>query len=250
MANVVMTLKDADIYLLDGYPVGGVSPTQFAVNNAGGYTSTATTMLIDTGVGILSIGDRFTVTGSTAKHRITAVTNTSGNTTSITFTPGLTGTVADNALLSFLPHYYQIAIGEGDVSVDWERPRKVKLSRGRLSSVIDDDEKPTTFSADVDVDFFTGVTGTKVPTLFDVLDKEGQASHWVSSDTANPCQPYSLKLVIAHKYPCGGYDWNLLTLDTFRYDGNSLKMKEGTLSLKGFSNQVKPTFSLIADYTP
>jgi len=249
--NVVMTLKDTDIYLRDGYPIGGVSGlVQFAINNAGGYSSSATTMIIDTGVGSLFVGDRFTVTGSTAKHRITARTNTSGNTTSVTFTPGLTGSVADNALLSFLPRYYQVVVGQGDASVDWEKPRKVKLSRGRLSSIINDDEKPTTFNCEVDVDFFTGVAGTKLPTIFDVLDQTGEASHWVSSDTANPCQPYSVELVIAHKYPCGGYDWNILRLPTFRYDSQSIKMKEGTLTLKGISNEVKPIFELIADYTP
>lgn len=105
-------LKNCTIIIRDGYNGGGgwlvnkVPPTGFLVNNVSGYTTGATTMVIDGGTVALATGDAFTVVGDTAgTHVITSHTETLGATTSITFTPAITGTVSDDAVITILDAY-------------------------------------------------------------------------------------------------------------------------------------------------
>lgn len=72
-----------------------------AVDNGAGYAAAATTMTMDSFVGALENGDKFTIATQTQVYTITAHTETLGNTTSITFTPGLTDAVVDTQVLTF-----------------------------------------------------------------------------------------------------------------------------------------------------
>lgn len=76
-----------------------------AVNNAAGYAAGATTMTVDgfdDDTNPLRVGDIFVMaTDSTSTpHTITAVTTTSSDTTSITFSPGLVEDELDNAVIN------------------------------------------------------------------------------------------------------------------------------------------------------
>lgn len=71
-----------------------------AVNNASGYAAGSVTMTVDGFTGALGNGQWFTVVGDGVPHRVTAHTETLGNTTSITFTPALATGVADNAVVA------------------------------------------------------------------------------------------------------------------------------------------------------
>jgi hypothetical protein len=74
----------------------------FAVNQAAGYSVGTTTIAIDTGVGIITSGTWLDVGG--VPYRVTAHTETTGNTTSITLAGGLKRAVADNdPILAFTP---------------------------------------------------------------------------------------------------------------------------------------------------
>lgn len=70
-----------------------------AVNNGAGYSAAATTMAVDTLVAAIVNGSSFTVAGDTLTHTI--LSTVGGSTpTSITFTPGLNGSVVDDAVLT------------------------------------------------------------------------------------------------------------------------------------------------------
>jgi hypothetical protein len=90
--------------------LGGIIPTNSeikisklgAVNNVSGYTTGATTMIVDSFNGALGIGDTFTLPGDATPYTITAHTETVGNTTSITFAPPLSSaaTASDDTIIT------------------------------------------------------------------------------------------------------------------------------------------------------
>ena len=78
-----------------------------AVNNTGGYAAGATTMTVngfDDDTNPIRVGDIFVMAADTTKtpHTVTAVTYTSGDTTSITFSPGLVGAESNEAVINFV----------------------------------------------------------------------------------------------------------------------------------------------------
>ena len=78
-----------------------------AVNNAAGYAAGATTMTVDgfdDDTNPIRVGDIFVMAADSTStpHTVTAVTYTSSDTTSITFSPGLVESEADNAVINFV----------------------------------------------------------------------------------------------------------------------------------------------------
>ena len=71
-----------------------------AINNASGYSATTTSITVDGITGALPVNSWFTVAGDMTPQRIVSVTNTLGNTTGITFWPGLRYDVVDNAVIT------------------------------------------------------------------------------------------------------------------------------------------------------
>ncbi len=73
-----------------------------AVNLSGGYAAGTTTMVVDDITGEIAVGTWFTVAGDYTPQRVTAHTETSTNTTGITFSPGLQNAVANDAVITFI----------------------------------------------------------------------------------------------------------------------------------------------------
>jgi hypothetical protein len=80
----------------------GYTPATYtgAVNNGGGYGGGTTTMDIDGVSQAIPAGTPFTVAGISGTYVVTSTTG-GGTPTAVTFTPGLSGTVADNVVLTF-----------------------------------------------------------------------------------------------------------------------------------------------------
>jgi len=74
-----------------------------AVNNGGGYAADVTSMAIDglNGTETLLIGDSFSIAGQTTRYVLTANTTLAAGAGTITFAPGLSAAVADNAVVTF-----------------------------------------------------------------------------------------------------------------------------------------------------
>lgn len=73
-----------------------------AVNNASGYAVGSTTLTVDGITGAIGTNTWLTIAGDYTPQRVTAHTETTGNTTSITITPGLQAAVVDNAVITFI----------------------------------------------------------------------------------------------------------------------------------------------------
>lgn len=224
-------LKKASIYIEDGYSDAG------AVNHSGGYTSTDDTMVVDGITGIIATGTRFTVTGiADTIFTVTAHSETSGNTTSLTFTPDLGATVADNVVITFLPHRLRVKLGEGDMTIEEKTNIEYTRDGGRLSEVREGDEQPLEVNLTANLEFISSDTANgEPPTIREALKRKGQCSTWVSA-SADKCQPYSVNLIVEYDPDCDPTLTEKITCPEFRVESVQASLKEGTLSLKGTCN--------------
>jgi hypothetical protein len=227
-------LKYATLTVEDGTLITG------AVNLTGGYTAGATTMLIDSlpALTVLTDGTPFTIAGETGSvvHTISAHSETSGVTTSITFAPGVVGTIADSTVLTFGPNQLTLHIGEGDMT--WTEHRNIVyvLDRGLLYFTRLGDQEPTDVSFEFLWDFLTSnVEGGEPPTMKEALTQQGQCSTWISSAT-DKCQPYAVNIVINYLPPCPGVDREIITIEDFRYEELDHSTKAAKISVKGKAN--------------
>lgn len=232
-------LKRANIYARDGYD-GATGAKVGAVNLMAGYASGVTTMTVDGFTAAVTNGDTFTVVGSQVtgrpltRHTITAHTETMSATTSITFTPGLSAAVLDNAVITIVPHQLQVRLGEGTLTYSEKKPRTYVKDRGLLYGVRDADEEPVDVRMDAIWEFLKADTGM-TPTIEDVLKQRGEASTWVTSGD-DPCEPYSIDLVIEYIPNCTTESYEIITLEEFRYEEINHDPKAGTFSITGKAN--------------
>lgn len=237
-------LKKAQLFLIDGY--AGID-TDFAVNLTAGYSANATTMVIDGGTGQIPVGDRFLVAGDTVVHTVTATTETTGNTTSITFTPGLGASVDNDAVITFLPHRLEIKIGEGNMTFSEKVNREYIKDRGRLDIVRNGDEEPIDVRLDAVWEFLKADTGD-TPTIRDVIYNIGEASDWVTVD-ADACQPYALTIVVYYDPECSGENKEKVTLTKFRHETFDSDLRQGTFSVSGKCNITRAEVARAASFS-
>lgn len=238
-------LKNATVYIRDGYS-GGTGAKVGAVNNASGYAAAATTMTVDGFSAAVTTGDYFTVVGSKAtgtnvltRHKITAHTETSSATTSITFTPGLSASVLDNAVITIQPNQIEVTIGEGNLQYTEKRNIEYVRDRGLLDTVREGDQEPVEVRLDATWEFLRGDTSDP-PTIEEVLKQVGNAASWVSSST-DACEPYAVNIDIWYNPPCGTTKDEIIKLVDFRWESFDHNMKDGQLSISGKCNVTQAT---------
>lgn len=227
-------LKNATLKFKDGYSgPGGI----FQVNNGAGYSTGATTMTVDTGTGVIANGDRFTVFGETGGtiHTVTAHTETTGNTTSITFTPGLSSSVTDDAALTILPHELEINVAEGTVTFVEKKDRVYVKNRGQLGTVRNGDQQPVEVKFDILWEQLKAMGTDTIPTPEDFLKRRGPAAAYVST-SEDPCEPYAIDFEIKLTQPCSTQQKETITAKEFRYEELSHDAKAGMISCSGKCN--------------
>ncbi len=238
-SNNIIDFKQAQIFLRDGF-TGAAQ-----VNNASGYTTTSTTMVIDNASpAILADGMTFKVGSDTTIYQIISHIETSSHTTSITFAPGLVVAATDNEAITLQPNQLEVRVGEGNVTYEEKRPRVYRKNRGRLDTVKDDDEAPIDVVLDAVWDHLIGVTNDP-PTVEEALKQDGNASTWVSSDP-DVCQPYALDIVILYTPLCTTSEPEQIVLQKFRYESIPHDLKAGTLNIKGSCNVTRANRSRIS----
>ena len=210
------------------------------------YAASTTTMIVDGAVGAVTVGDRFTVAGDSVFHTVSSTVETLGNTTSITFTPALAATVADDAAITFQSHRLAIRIGEGNLQYTEKRNIMYTKDRGRLSDVKLGDEEAMEVKLDFTWLFLKADTG-ETPTIEDALKQRGEAATWVSSSD-DLCEPYAVDLEIVYTPPCAGVDPEVYTLSNFRYEDLSHDFKQGQVSVSGKCNVTQATIARMAYY--
>lgn len=225
-------LKRATIRLVDGY-----SKLNAQVNNAGGYSIGATTMLVDNITGVVPTGAsfRFADAAHDTVYIVSAHTETLGNTTSITFAPGLAAAVIDNQVFSFGGRSLEIKVGEGNLTYDEKRTMEYKKDRGALDTVREGDEEPIDIRLDIQWEWLSAGGSDIFPTPEEVLKNEGLASTWTTS-AADPCEPYAVDIVIDYDPNCSGVDGERITLIDYRWESLNHDLRAGTLATSGKCN--------------
>jgi hypothetical protein len=239
-------LKNATIYIRDGYAGSGGNG---AINNASGYTAGATVLTVDGFVGHVTTGDYITIIGSETngvlvRHKITAHTETSTNTTSITVTPGLGAAIVDDAIILALPHFIEVKIGEGNLTYSEKRNMIYTRDRGRLDTVREGDEDPMDISMEAIWEFIKADSG-KIPTIEDVLKKRGEAAAWITTSD-DECEPYAVDIEIYYDTPCTGDADEQIVLPMFRYEEIGHDLRAAQFNIKGKCNAKEAVINRVA----
>jgi hypothetical protein len=223
--------------------------SQAGVVNSAGANAGDTTLPVDLIVGAVAVGDQFVVAGetlTTTVHTVTAHAETTGNTTSMTFTPALgPGTYADDAVVTFQPHTLEAVLGDGNLEYTEKRNIEYKLNKGRIKFVRLGDEVPLDASLDFVWEFLTGATGDLIPTIEDALKQRNLASNWVTTGL-DPCEPYCLDIQVVYTPPCTGVKSETILLRFFRYEELQHNFKDAKVSVKGKCNALAATVSRAA----
>ena len=243
----IIDLRNVTIVIQDGYEGGTYPFTPWLVNNGGGYSAAATTMTIDGGTGALADGDTFTVTGEASPlpiHTVSAHTETLGNTTSVTFTPALSGSVADDALITVLPHSQTVHIGEGNMTYSEKRKIKYVTDRGILNTVKLEEDQPLEAKLAYEWDFLTSSISEGVPTTEDVFKFRNLCANWVST-SPDKCEIPCVDIVLYNTPPCNGVSAEQIVLHMFRWEDLAHDPKAGTVDVTGKCNTLTALVSRI-----
>lgn len=204
------------------------------VNGAAGYQAGASTMVVDGFTAALVTGETFTVAGETGLpvHTITGHSETGPGTTSVTFTPVLAGAVADNAVLTLLPHSLTLFIGDGTLEYTEHRNIDYKLNQGLLKYTRLGDQQPMDANFDFVWEFLSSAGSDIIPTPEEAFKRIGLASAWVSTGI-DPCEPYAVDIRVKYTPPCGNVEKETITLQYFRYEELQHSFKNAQISVKG-----------------
>lgn len=236
-------LKFAHVYFIDGFAATG------AVNHSGGYTTTTTTMVVDTITGLIPVGSTFQIGSDPLTYTVTAATG-GPNTTGITFSPGLGTAATDNEVITFGGRRVLMKLGDGNVSYEEKRPIEYKKDRGLLDTVRLGDQEPIDVKLDCQWIFLRSISGDLyIPSVEEVIKGVGAASTWVTS-SADPCEPYSVNILIVYMPPCPTIDGELILLSDFRYESIQHDAKQGMLNLTGKCNLQQATISRVTNTYP
>lgn len=250
MVYAQIDLKLATIYIKDGYS-GTTGAQTGAINNGGGYTAATTVLAVDAFTAAVATGDIVTIAGSKAsgtnrltRHKITAHTESTGATVSITVTPGLSAAVADNAIVTVQPHQLEVKIGTGNLTYTEKRNMDYVLNRGNLDTVRQGDQAPVEVKMDFTWEFlYSDVSG--LPSVEDALKQRGEAAAWTSS-SSDTCEPYAVDLEIWYNPPCSGEKDEVITLSDFRWEQGDHNAKDGQVSMSGKCNVTEASVVRVA----
>lgn len=235
-------LKNATLKFKDGYTGPGGT---FLVNQGGGGMTGDTTLTIDSGTGAIATGDTFTLFGESngTVHTVTAHTETSGNTTSITFTPSLSSAVSDDAALTILPHSINLNVAEGTITFVEKKDRVYVKNRGILGTVRLGDQQPIEVKFELLWAYLRGsatdIQDSSNPgapiTPEDFLKQRGFAANFIST-SPDICEPFAIDFEIKLSPPCTGFQKETITAHQFRYEELSHDAKTGLIACSGKCN--------------
>lgn len=212
--------------------------------------SGVTTITIDTLANLPDSGNevfegvRFTIAGETGTPVHTVTAHSGGPpTTSLTFTPALASSVANDAAITFLPAQIEIKIGNGNLTWSEKREFDYVRDRGDLDTVRRGDEQPVEVKIDLLYEFYTnGSGGAWLPSPIDFLKRANEAANLASS-SGDPCEPFAIDVKVIYDPPCGSETNENYTFPDFRYESLEFNLRDATISVTGKCNAVEPSVS-------
>lgn len=223
--------------LQEAYIANSVVPP--VANTTASYAAGVGTMALSNVQVILTTGLQFTVAGDSRIYRILSHTETSGVTTSITFSPVLQRITYYNTAITFGPHIILVKVGEGNLTYSEKRPMMYIKDRGTLDTVKFGDDEPVELRLETQWQFITAVSGSGTPSIEDALKNIGEASTWQSS-SPDACEPYAVDLEIEYVPPCPGVQREIISFPTFRAEDFGHDVKAATISISGKCNVTRP----------
>lgn len=163
-----------------------------------------------------------------------------GITWELTFTPAIDGgdLPVNNDVITFLPIQIEVKIGEGNLTYTENKEYEYLTDRGNLDTVREGNEVPMDVVMDFVYEFVR--TGTsEIVTPVDALKGIGGAADWTSS-SSDPCEPYSVDIVILHEPPCGDAETETTVFPEFRHDSLEFDLSAATISATGRCNVTEP----------
>lgn len=228
------------MWLVDGSsPITGA--TTGAINHAGGYpaelfTPNGTSTIVVDGFSAAIVTGQYITFGSHMQFYEVMGSVGGATPTSLTIFPALQTAVLDDAVIHVHGKAVYVKVGEGNLTYDEKRNIIYVKDRGFLDTTKIGDDEPIDVSLDFTWEFLSSVTGTPPPTVEEALKQTGNASAWVST-SSDPCEPYSIDIVMLNIPPCvGGTDAENLTLPEFRWTSLDHDMRAGRVSIKGTCN--------------
>ncbi len=198
-----------------------------------GYPLGTNQMTVDGFPDAVSNGQGFTINGAPELYTITAHDETTSKTTSITFTPGLTSSILDEAFIQLVGNLIEIKLGEGTLTYSEKRGVTYIINRGKIYTVKLADDAPVDIAFQFIWEFLRAASGD-APTVEEALRKINAAANWISS-SPDPCEPYSVDIIICNLPPCPGQA-EVITLNYFRHEDLNHDLKAGTVSVTGKAN--------------
>ncbi len=227
---------------------GGPGPgTDWVVEFKATLGSTDVAMM--TGNGTLLVGGSTTVTITETIKGVTPastciVAHPGATTWKLTFTPALAtadGIPADDAVITLLPQYIEIKVGDGDAKYTEGNTYVYDKDRGMLDTVREGDDVPVDVSLSFTFEHVKTGSGEAI-TPIDALKKENGAVGWYSSSD-DQCEPYSVDVVIINDPPCGVAQSENWTFTDFRSEKRDFDIKNASIAVSGKCNAVEPTIT-------
>jgi hypothetical protein len=238
-------LRDAIIRIKDG--LSGTAAVNDTMTNTGDTTIGVDTIVLNTTAPTkIPVGARFTIAGETGSpvHTVTARTPANAApTTSITFTPALASSVADDAVITFLNQQIEVKIGDGNLTYTENTEYEYLLDRGNLDTVREGNEVPMDVSLEFVYEFVRTGTSEAV-TPVDAIKGVGGAAEWVSA-SSDKCEPYCVDIEVEHVPPCGTADREITVFPEFRRDSLDFDLSAATISVKGRCNATEPIITRV-----
>lgn len=230
--------RNATIRFVDGYSAAGL------INDVA-IAAGDTALIVSGFTGILPVGARFTLVGVDQKYTITSTSETSGNTTTINFTPPLAvaaGIPTNASAVTVTGRTLEIKVGDGNCQFTENRNYTYDLDRGLLDSVRKGDEVPIDVSLDFVWEFLTALDGVLTPTISDVLHHRGAAANWISS-SSDACEDFCFDIEIENEPPCGDQATEFITLPDFRWEQLPHSLTDAQVSMTGKCNATEALVS-------
>lgn len=195
-----------------------------------------------------SSGDGTNLTASDTLTFVNTVTAGGGGgalggvTHTITFTPALDGTVANNNVITLIGRALEFNVGDGNVTWSEKKEYNYDLNKGNLDTVRQGNEIPMDTSISAVYDFLKAPAGDLTPTFEEALKQTGRASAWVSS-SSDLCEPYAVDIEIDHVPTCSGVDKETVIIPDFRQESVDHDPREATIAATGRSNATQATIT-------
>ena len=137
----------------------------------------------------------------------------------------------------------EITVGEGNLNYTERRNIDYILDKGNLDDVREGDQVPVEVSLALTWEFYKGKGSSTdgTPTPIDCFKQNGNAAHWVSTDS-DSCRPYAVDVVVDYDPACGTDGLReIITFTDFRYEEIAGDMRAGTFSINGKCNVTAPS---------